>query len=398
VSDRNPLDVAELLLRYARGERSFRGLEMLAADLSDQNLREIDLERANLSGTNLSRANLSKAALSGATLSPVNLVGANLVDADLCGACLEGADFTGANLAAANLSGASLRGADLTDAILTGADLSYADLRSTKLVNGSLDETGLEAANLTGAVLQNTTFAGARMAETILGSLDLRGTANLSEVRHGAPSLVDNRTLELSRGRIDSGFLRGVGFLDWEIEARKLHDPGLQPQGRIEVLYEMQRLMDGAPVSFFSVFISHSSSDEEFCRKLHRDLQNNGVRCWFAPEDLRSGQKLHTQIERGIHLQERLLLVLSEASIGSRWVENEIRIARRKAREQKRPVLFPIRLVSYETLDKWRLFDSGSGDYADDEVREFFIPDFSDWKSPKKYEEALSKLVADLKT
>jgi len=34
------------------------------------------------------------------------------------------------------------------------------------------------------------------------------------------------------------------------------------------------------------VFISYSSKDQAFAERLHADLQNKGVRCWFAPHDL----------------------------------------------------------------------------------------------------------------
>ena len=31
----------------------------------------------------------------------------------------------------------------------------------------------------------------------------------------------------------------------------------------------------------------HSAKDDEFVRRLHADLQDGGVRCWFAPEDMK---------------------------------------------------------------------------------------------------------------
>ena len=40
-----------------------------------------------------------------------------------------------------------------------------------------------------------------------------------------------------------------------------------------------------SPIEFYSCFISYSSKDEEFAKRLHADLQSNGVRCWFAPEE-----------------------------------------------------------------------------------------------------------------
>ena len=40
-------------------------------------------------------------------------------------------------------------------------------------------------------------------------------------------------------------------------------------------------------IHYFSCFISYASKDQIFTKRLHSDLQNNGVRCWFAPENLK---------------------------------------------------------------------------------------------------------------
>src|SRR5262245_24600010 len=43
------------------------------------------------------------------------------------------------------------------------------------------------------------------------------------------------------------------------------------------------------PIQFYSCFISYASKDQIFADRLHADLQNKGVRCWFAPHDMRIG-------------------------------------------------------------------------------------------------------------
>jgi hypothetical protein len=70
---------------------------------------------------------------------------------------------------------------------------------------------------------------------------------------------------------------------------------------------------------------------------LYADLQAKGVRCWFSPHHIAAGRKLHEQIDEAIRLHERLLLILSPASIASEWVKTEIAKARkREVREQRR--------------------------------------------------------------
>jgi hypothetical protein len=48
--------------------------------------------------------------------------------------------------------------------------------------------------------------------------------------------------------------------------------------------------LTGAAFDFYSCFISYSSLDEPFALRIHADFQVAGVRCWFAPEDLKIGE------------------------------------------------------------------------------------------------------------
>jgi hypothetical protein len=65
------------------------------------------------------------------------------------------------------------------------------------------------------------------------------------------------------------------------------------------------------------------------------------------------------------------------------------------ARGQRK--LFPISLVPFETVREWRAFDADVGKDMAREVREYFIPDFSDWKDHDGYQEAFDRLLRDLK-
>ena len=71
------------------------------------------------------------------------------------------------------------------------------------------------------------------------------------------------------------------------------------------------------------------------------------LRVWFAPEDLRRGEKLYEQIDRAIQVNDRLLVVLSKHSMQSDWVKLEINKARKAERDGPRRKLFPIALVPY---------------------------------------------------
>ncbi|HEY9141905.1 MAG TPA: toll/interleukin-1 receptor domain-containing protein [Bryobacteraceae bacterium] len=156
-------------------------------------------------------------------------------------------------------------------------------------------------------------------------------------------------------------------------------------------------LVAGAPLEFYSCFISYSSQDRGFAERLHADLQAKGVRCWFASHDIHGGRKVHEQIDEAIRLYDKLLLVLSEHSIDSEWVKTEIAHARQKELNEKRQVLFPISLVPFAKIREWKCFDADTGKDSAREIREYFIPDFSNWKDHGSYAKAFERLLRDLK-
>jgi hypothetical protein len=140
---------------------------------------------------------------------------------------------------------------------------------------------------------------------------------------------------------------------------------------------------------FYSCFISYSSKDEDFANRLYADLKSRGVRCWFAPEDLKIGDKIRDRIDESIRLRDKLLLVLSESSIASDWVEHEVESALDEERQSNRIALFPIRLDN-------AVMDSSKA-WAALIRRTRHIGDFTGWKDEDSYQRALDRLLRDLK-
>ena len=337
-----------------------------------------DLHEANLSGVNLSRADLSEVILVGADLSKANLAGANLNHgARMSEATLFMADLSGAHLSGGDLSEADLRGALISRANLSRADLSGANLGHAFLNDTNLNAALLERANVRGADLQGAHLGGAFVGDTTFGDNDLSEVKGLETVQHGGPSTIGIDTIYRSHGKIPLAFLRGAGV----------------PDNFIEYMGSLT----GKALEFYSCFISYSTKDQEFADRLYADLQNKGVRCWFAPHDIQAGKKIHEQIDAAIRTHEKLLLILSPNSMNSEWVKTEIRKARKRERTEKKRVLFPVRLVSFEAIRDWELFDADEGKDLAVEIREYFIPDFSDWKNHDSYAQGFQNLLRDLK-
>jgi hypothetical protein len=54
-------------------------------------------------------------------------------------------------------------------------------------------------------------------------------------------------------------------------------------------------------------------------------------------------------------------------------------------------------LVSFEAMHDRECFDADAGKDSAREVREYFIPDFSNWKDHNAYQVAFQRLLRDLK-
>ena len=61
-------------------------------------------------------------------------------------------------------------------------------------------------------------------------------------------------------------------------------------------------------------------------------------------------------------------------------------------------MLFPIRLVEFETLRDWECFDGDTGKDSAREIRQYFIPDFSNWKDHDSSQNGFDRLLKDLKS
>lgn len=149
--------------------------------------------------------------------------------------------------------------------------------------------------------------------------------------------------------------------------------------------------------SFHSCFISYSHKDEEFAKKLNTKLREEGIRVWFAPEDILPGRKIHDEVSQAISSFDKLLLVLSESSMNSEWVKTEIRKARRREVEEGRQVLFPVALVPIARIREWECFDSDIGKDLAVEIREYLIPDLSRWRDADVFDEQVTKIIEGLR-
>jgi len=297
------------------------------------------------------------------------LFNARLGEADLRKTNLEDANFSSATLVWSKLGHARLQRADLHAANLYAADLGGADLSGAKLM----------LANFSAAILDGTNFAGAVSNNTYWVNVDLSKAKGLETIRHTGPSTVGVDTLIISRGKISREFLLGCGV----------------PQSLINLVPKLIDSMED--IQFFSCFISHSK-DNEFCNLLYSRMQKAGLNVFLDDEDLKAGQNVREQIKERIKEKDKLLLILSQDSMNSAWVKEEIILARQKEKRDDRRVLFPIRLCTFDAIRRWECVNSDTGEDLARIVREYFIGDFENWKDGPGFTSAFDELLKNLRS
>ncbi len=136
---------------------------------------------------------------------------------------------------------------------------------------------------------------------------------------------------------------------------------------------------------YYSCFISYSTKDEDFARQIYADLRAAGVACWYAPEDMKIGDKIRDTLHKAVWVRSKLLLILSDHSVQSGWVEEEVEAAFEKERETGTLMLFPVLL--------------------DDTVMDLKVGwaahikrtrHFGDFRQQEEYEQQLKRLLRDL--
>jgi len=108
------------------------------------------------------------------------------------------------------------------------------------------------------------------------------------------------------------------------------------------------------------VFISHSSKDAKFVRRLATDLRaHEGIDAWLDRWEINPGDKIPDRIEEALREADVFILVLSPDSVSSPWVEYERQAwltmqidDEKRAREESRPPARRLIPVLYRDCQK----------------------------------------------
>lgn len=343
---------------YAVARATNQQLDLVGTDLTGHDWAAFDFTTAHYDGSFNSK-------LLDVDFRMVNLTGADFRCVDLAGANLRGSNLTRSNLASSNLYNALLEGSALVKADLRGANLYSAELSAVQL--------------------DDTDFTDARFGSTALISVDLSGGLGLDQCFHVAPSAVDIRTF-----RMTAAGLQMAGDTRRSEVLRFLANAGFDDE-----YLAVFRSAIGKPIEYYSLFISHSSLDRAFARKLYADLRAIGVECWFDEHQILPGAGILDEIDKGVRLRDKTVLICSRNSLSEKtgwWVEQELERALRKEREHRAATGSRVFAVIPISIDDY-VFQGWSSPFRAT-LLERAIGDFRQWCDPEQYARALERLVA----
>ena len=84
------------------------------------------------------------------------------------------------------------------------------------------------------------------------------------------------------------------------------------------------------------VFLSHSSRDAKFVKRLSRVLNDHRVDSFVSGRHIRGAQEWHDEVGEALRRCDWFLVVLSPESVSSKWVKYELIYALQETRYRER--------------------------------------------------------------
>ncbi len=100
------------------------------------------------------------------------------------------------------------------------------------------------------------------------------------------------------------------------------------------------------------IFISYSTQDEKIVKELSQ-INSSEVYTWIDHKSLGGGSILNNTIKKGIESSDMLFLFISQESLSSKWVKDEIKWAIEREKKLKYDFIVPV-VLEQEAWDGWK--------------------------------------------
>ncbi|QOJ27992.1 MAG: toll/interleukin-1 receptor domain-containing protein [Ignavibacteriales bacterium] len=113
------------------------------------------------------------------------------------------------------------------------------------------------------------------------------------------------------------------------------------------------------------VFLSYNKKDKKIAHEISNKLLGQGIDVWLDKWEIFAGESITDKISIGISTVNAFAVILSDNSIGSNWVREELRIALNKRIREPDFIIIPILLSPceiHEFLRDYKYIDWYNGD------------------------------------
>jgi uncharacterized protein YjbI with pentapeptide repeats len=397
-SEGHKADVAEILSGYDGGIRNFSGWTVTGGLF----VKEI------IEGCNFDRSHFREC--TGALSKFVN-------------ASFEGAEFSHCSFAGVDFHSSYLGHSSFTNCVLDRSDFYMSTLNSSHFDNTSLRNCCFLRTKLTNCNISRTSLSGSLFGRTTLTAMTLLGV-DFKDSVVALPHEMTKAELKLLHGIAYA--LNSFAFGGTTQSRADDTRPADSTSAKFSINPELARSLCSqlpALVDFLerggiapdqlvplanvaelttqysggSIFLSYATEDERFAQQLFQLLTRAGLDVWFAPENMRGGQKLTDQLMREIDKRDQIVLVVSPSSMASGWVETEIRRALTSTDQMTRRRVVPVLLIDDDQWHSWKLFDQDTGRDLAHEMRAGNAYSFADCETQgEKLEVTLRAMLREL--
>jgi hypothetical protein len=136
------------------------------------------------------------------------------------------------------------------------------------------------------------------------------------------------------------------------------------------------------------VFLSHSSKNKAAACEFAETLRNHGVPVWYSPTSIKSAQQWHDEIGKALRRCDWFLVLLSQDSVGSKWVKMELSYALNHSQYDNHILPIKIEDCDHEqlswTLEMFQMVElNGKSDEAYTEILRTWGLGFDPTQRPK---------------
>lgn len=133
-------------------------------------------------------------------------------------------------------------------------------------------------------------------------------------------------------------------LITWADSVESVFDLGIRVEGLVNDAVVAKEVRHAKRNQERVAFISHSTKDKPYVRRLAADLVAQGVKVWLDEQQIFVGDSIPEKIAQGLAESDFFLIVISRNSVESPWVKKELNSALVHEIERRKVKVMPIRL------------------------------------------------------